>query len=225
MPSQIWEATDEYKQLVNDLKNAYHEHLALASIWVLITDQKHIVDNRLVITDTKRCTKTEKLKTGHDFKITIRAESWPVLTEAQRKIAIDEALCRCGVRFMPETMNINNKDIPIRDDIGRVIYTTTIATDDQGNPKWKMNQLDAGAYFGLLQRYNVYSEEVGNILNVLSGKPIKKPIAAVQQQDGDDITEPDTSGPDAPEPDGAGDAQPEDLQPEDIQLVETDIPA
>lgn len=177
----IWEAAIEYKQLVDQIKTAHHPHLALASIWVLASDSKAIVDNRLVATETRRCTKTEKLKTGHDFKITIRAEAWNVLTEQQRKIAIDEALCKCGVRYVPEIIEINKKKEVVTDEIGRIIYTDQIATDGEGNPKWKINQLDAGVYFALLTRYSIYNEEVDNIQRALAGQPLKRPMATKQQ--------------------------------------------
>lgn len=183
----IWEAPDEYKSLVNEIKEAHHQHLAQASIWVLVSDAKSIVDNRLVPTDTRRCTSTEKLKTNHDFKIIIRAGAWNVLTDNQRRVAIDEALCRCGVKYEPETIEINGKKEIVTDEIGRVIYTNTIAVDKYGEPKWKINHLDAGIYFALLQRHKVYSDEVENVQRALIGQPLKVPVAATQQVIGNEV--------------------------------------
>lgn len=188
---QIWEASDEYKQLVKDIKDIHHPHLAQASIWVLISDTKAIVDNKLVATDTRRTTNTEKLKTGHDFKIMIRGSAWNILTDAQRRIAIDEALCRCGVKYVPETIEVNGKKEIITDEIGRIVYTNEIALDGQGNPKWKINNLDAGAYFAMLQRHGLYNEGIENIQLVLAGQPPKGPTAATQDQVGGDDVEAD----------------------------------
>ena len=171
----IWEAADDIRTIVSNVKAEYHPHLASASIWVLINDSKCIVDNRLVKTETRKCTKTEKLKTGHDFKIIIRMTAWSILTEGQRRIAIDEALCRCGVRYMPQTKTVNGKEQVVYDDIGRVIYTNEIAIDDEGVPKWKINHLDAEVYFALIQRHSVYNESIENIERALAGQPLIVP--------------------------------------------------
>ena len=191
---QIWEAPEDVKQLVKEVKEAHHVHLTQAGIWCLVNDSSPIVDNQLVPTMSSLCTKTEKLRTGNDFKIIFVAEAWAVLTNEQRKLAVDEALCRCGVQYVPMVQKVNKKDVVIKDEIGRTIYTTEIATDGAGVPKWKMNRPDCGAYYALLQRYGNYSESVENVHLALAGKPLKGPIAAAQADadDGlDDIVDDD----------------------------------
>jgi hypothetical protein len=207
---KIWEAPEDIRNLVGLLKEQYHQHLALAKIWVLVSDAKHIVDNQLVVTTSARCTKTEKLRTGNDFKIVVIADGWHLMTDHQRRVAVDEALCRCGVHYIPMVQKVNKKDEIIKDEIGRTIFTDTIATDDEGQPKWKVNKLDAGAYYQLLQRHGRYSEGIENIISALDGKPLKLPVAAVQPdaQGSSSIDEDDSEAGEV-EPDQSGETDAE----------------
>lgn len=170
---RIWEASDDIKKLVEETKTAHHPHLAQAKIWVLVADTKPIKDNKLVSVRAAKCTKTEKLKAGYDFKIMVTAEAWRLLTDAQRAIAIDEALCHCGVKFLPQTVIVNKKPVVVKDDIGRIIYTNEIEIDEDDNPKWRMNQPDMATYFQLLTRYKAYNDDIQNGLNAIEGKPLK----------------------------------------------------
>jgi hypothetical protein len=200
--AKVWEAPEEIKNLVKELQQAHHPHLAQASIWVLVKDAKCIVDNRLVVTDTKRTTNTEKYKTNHDFKISITMSGWKLLTDAQQRVAIDEALCRCGVHYMPQTITINNKEEVVKDDLGRTIYTSEISTDDAGVPRWKINKPDAALFFGLLQRRGQYNEEAENAYRALTGQPLLVPTAAEQASLGEESNELNDEPEITPTPDG-----------------------
>lgn len=175
--ASIWEAPDDIRRTVEHVKAEHHPHLANASLWVMMSDSKGIVDNRLVPTTTRLCTKTERLSAGHDFKITISMEAWDKLTDAQRRIAIDEALCRCGVKCEPKTVVVNGKEEVIKDDLGRVIYSEEVAIDKEGRPRWRVLKPDAALYFPLLRRHQLYSEEAENVQRVLDGKDPILPIA------------------------------------------------
>lgn len=185
----IWEAPADIANLVRRVKEKHHHpRLALASIWVLVSDSKAIRDNRFVPTQSRKCTRTEKLSSAHDFKIVVMAEAWEMLTNEQRFTAIDEALCRCGVRYIPQMLEINGKKEPVKDDLGRTIYTDEISYDKEGVPKWKINAPDAGLYFGLLGRHGEYCEEARNVVRALAGKPLIEAVAAPRA---DDIVDPD----------------------------------
>jgi len=175
--ASLWEAPQEIVQQVKALQGEHHEHLSLASIWVLCSDAKCIRDNRLIVTTTQKCTKTERLSSGHDFKITILMEAWAQLTDPQRAVALDEALCRCGVKYRPKTVEVNGKKEVLKDDLGRVIHTDQIEYDRENRPKWKVNAPDAGLFFDLLARHGEYGEEAENATRALAGKPLKLPVA------------------------------------------------
>jgi hypothetical protein len=176
--ASVWQAPDDIRRQVESIKDQHHPHLSAATIWVLCSDSKAVRDNRIVVTTSRRCTKTEKLSSGHDFKITVFTESWSSLPNAARTIALDEALCRCGVRYVPAMVEVNGKKEIIKDEWGRIIYTDEIDYDKEGVPRWKINQPDAGVYFGLLTRHGQYAQEVENISRALAGKPLILPTAA-----------------------------------------------
>jgi len=182
--ASIWEAPQDIQQLVHRLKKQYHHpRLAQASLWMLISDAKGVVDNKIIATRTGKCTKHEKLSTGHDFKITILAETWANLTDAQREIAVDEALCRCGVKYIPQTIEVNGKKETLKDEWGRVIHTDQISHDDEGNPRWKLNKPDAELFFAMLGRHGEHGEEVENVTRALNRQPLKEPTAAARADD------------------------------------------
>ena len=176
--AEIWQAPEDIKQQVNELKAEHHPHLAAASLWVLCSDGKAVKDNQIIPTQSKKCTKTEKLSSGHDFKIIIMAEVWDKLTDKQRQIALDEALCRCGVQRVPQTVEVNGKKEELKDEFGRTIFTEELAYDKLGQPKWKINPPDAGLYFALLARHGQYSEAAENVHRAIEHQPLKRPMAA-----------------------------------------------
>jgi hypothetical protein len=182
--ASIWEATADITQLVQRIKKDHHHpRLAQASIWVLISDGKGVVDNRIITVKAAKCTKHEKLSTGHDFKLTIMAETWANLTDAQRDIAVDEALCRCGVKYIPQTVEVNGKKEMLKDDWGRVLYTDQISFDNDGNPRWKINKPDAELFFSMLTRHGEYDESAENTTRALNRQPLKQPMVAQRADD------------------------------------------
>lgn len=176
--AEIWQAPEEIRTQLKQIKDEHHTHLAAASIWTLCSDAPGIRDNQLIATQTKKCTKTEKLSSGHDFKVIVMMETWAKLTDEQRAVALDEALCRCGVRYVPETVEINGRREVLKDDLGRIIYTDEVDVDKLGNPKWKVNRPDAELYFALLKRHGEYNEPAENTTRALEGRPLKLPHAA-----------------------------------------------
>lgn len=176
--ASIWEATVKIQQQVKQLRDQHHTHLHQASLWVLCSDAKAIRDNHIIATQTKKCTNTERLSSGHDFKIVIMMEVWSLLTDEQRAKAIDEALCRAGVKRVPQMIEINGKKDVVKDDFGRIIYTDEIAYDKEDRPKWKINRPDAELYFGMISRHADYNEEAENVQRAFEGKELKLPESA-----------------------------------------------
>jgi hypothetical protein len=176
--ASIWEASVKIQQQVRAIADQHHSHLHQASLWVLCSDARAIRDNHIIATQTKKCTNTERLSSGHDFKIIIMMEIWAMLTDEQRDKALDEALCRCGVKRVPQTMEINGKKEVVKDDYGRIVYTDEIAYDKEDRPKWKINRPDAELYFGMIRRHADYNEEAENVQRAFAGQELKLPEAA-----------------------------------------------
>jgi len=184
----VWNATAEIAATGRKVKESHHHpRLALASIWWLICDSKPIQSDRFIAVKTQRCNKAEKLETQHDFKIVIIAEAWEMLTNDQREQALDEALCHCGVKYIPQMLEINGRKEPVKDDMGRIIYTDVISYDGDGVPKWKINQPDAGLFFAMLQRHGEYSEDARNVIRALNKKPLLQPTAAARADAVDEV--------------------------------------
>jgi hypothetical protein len=176
--AHLWQAPQDIRKLLTQIQQEHHPHLADASVWALCSDGRAIRDNQLVATQTKKCTSTEKLSTSHDFKVIVMMETWAKLTDAQRAVALDEALCRCGVKRVPRTVEVNGKKETVKDDLGRVVFTDQIDYDRDNQPRWKINPPDAGLYFALLTRHQQYSEQAENVQRALKGKALKGPMAA-----------------------------------------------
>jgi len=179
----VWEAPRAIQDTVKRLRKAHHPHLEQASIWVLCSDRSPLRRNKFVPTVTTLCTKTEKLSSGHDFKITISMDGWQRLTDPQREIALDDALHRCGVKREPETIEINGKAVVIKDDLGRIIYTDEIAYDKEGRPRWQIMPPDGEVFFGMLRRYKGYNDEAENTIRTIEGKPLVQQVAAAAPVD------------------------------------------
>ena len=176
--ASIWEAPPEIRRALDEIKKENHAHLAHASLWALCSDGKALRNNQFVVTQSKRCSQTEKLSSGSDFKVIVMMDAWSQLPDAARRVALDEALCRCGVKHVPQTVEVNGKKEVVKDELGRVIYTDEMEHDKEGRPKWKINPPDAGLYYAMLQRHGKYSEEAENTSRALGGKPLKKPVIA-----------------------------------------------
>jgi len=184
MPT-VWQAPPNVRVLVERIKS-HHPHLGQASIWVLMSTASAVTCNRFVATRASLCTKTEKLESGHDFKIIISSDAWQKLTDAQREVEIGKALCRCGVRYEPETIEINGKAHVVKDDLGRVIYTDEIAYDKEGRPRWCVNKPDAEIYFSLFKRRGAYDESTDNACRLVRGEPLTQQIPASAPASSDD---------------------------------------
>lgn len=173
----VWAAPDTIRKALTELRDEHHKQLGSAGFWVLCSDGRPIRQNRLVVTQSKRCTKTEKLSSGYDFKIIVLMEAWANLPDVARTLALDEALCRCGVKHVPLMVEINGKKEVVKDDLGRTIFTDEIDVDREGEPRWCINPPDAALYLPLLQRHGKYSDEADNAIRAVTGKPLVQPAA------------------------------------------------
>ena len=179
----IWEANEDIKAKLRKLKTEHHPHLSLAGIWLLCNDGQAIRDNQVVTTRVSKCTKTEKLASGYDFKIEIMMETWAHLTDKGRLMALDHALCQCGVRHVPQKMEINGRKEIVKDELGRIMFTDEVEYDKQNNPKWKINKPDAPLFFEMISRYGMdYCEEADNVQRLIANKPLKGPAAPLFEE-------------------------------------------
>jgi len=171
--ASIWEAPKDMRELFERVRHDHHQpRLAQASIWVLVTDAPGVRGDQVITTTVHKCSAAEKLASGHDFRIVVRSETWANLADPQRLIAADEALCQCGVKYVPQTVEVNGKKEILKDEWGRVLYTDQISYDEQGVPRWKLNKPDAALFYVLLGRHGEYCEAAENVTRALDRRPL-----------------------------------------------------
>ena len=97
----------------------------------------------------------------YDFCITIPSDLWAdFLNEDQKRAYIDLQLTRCQVEYVPETTEINGKKKPIKDEWGCIKFTNEIKLDNDGNPKWKVSNLDLEVLTSNIRRYGLWHDEL-----------------------------------------------------------------
>ena len=116
-----WIADIGVQSLLADAKNNNHPHLVEAKIAVEFIDSKPYVDGRLNLGKASKFSKSAKLwhpkNDKYDFKISVCADVWQnILNEAQREALLDLHLSCCQVQHEPETVDVNGKPKPQKDE-------------------------------------------------------------------------------------------------------------
>lgn len=166
-----WKASQDVLDLVGSVYEKNHStRIPDAAIGVCFDDSKPFVQNKLNLGKVTKFSPLAKLWQGTklDFCMSISMELWhSVLTTEQREAYIDLQLSRCGVEYLPEEIEENGKKKAIKDEFGRVQYTTNIKTDDEGNPKWKILPLDLEIFSGNVRRYGLWYDELLELKNAI----------------------------------------------------------
>jgi hypothetical protein len=150
--------------IVEKVKSAYHTpRLELASIAVCLTDAKPFRGGKINLGKTSKFSNLNRLwqEKKHDFCITLCADLWyQILNESQREALIDLHLTCCSVEYEPVTVTVNDKERPVKDEWGRLQYTDQFKFDDDGNPKWKVKNLDFLVFADNARRYDLWLKDV-----------------------------------------------------------------
>ena len=159
-----WKASQDVLDLVGSVYTTHHSaRIPDAAIGVCFDDSKPFVQNKLNLGKVTKFSPLAKLWQGTklDFCIPISMDFWhSVLTAEQREAYVDLQLSRCGVEYLPEEIEENGKKKVIKDEFGRIQYTSDIKTDDDGNPKWKILPLDLEIFSSNIRRYGLWYDEL-----------------------------------------------------------------
>ncbi len=171
MPA-VWPASDEVLKIVDDIKNKYHyPRLAAANIAVSFVESKAFVRDRFNWGKASKFNSAAKIwhpaNKRYDFLITLSSDVWQLLNPFQREAWIDLHLTCCQVEYEPEMIEENGKKKPKKDDWGRVVYSTTIKADKEGDPKWKMQKLDLLIYQDNAGRYGCWCQDLLDLKTTL----------------------------------------------------------
>jgi hypothetical protein len=160
----VWPADQTVFQLVEKVKAKHHPRLADAHIAVSIADNKAFVNDRFNWGKTSKFANRAKIwhpdDKRYDFEISISADAWNILTEAQREAYIDLRLSCMQLDYEPEVVEENGKKKPVKDKYGRKVYTTTPKLDKNGNVKWKVIPPDIYVITDNVSRYGLWCRDV-----------------------------------------------------------------
>lgn len=164
--SLIWTAPVDVVTLLNDVKQKHHFRISNAQVALAFSDVKAFKNNRFNFGTTGRFSKLNKLWQGikYDFVITLSFDSWSdVLDNNQREALLDLHLTRCSVKYLPAVNVVNGKEIPIKDEHGRIQYTDQPKLSDDGDPEYIVLPLDLSVFSQNIRRYGLWLEDISEI--------------------------------------------------------------
>lgn len=156
-----WKAPSEVVELLEKVKTLHHPRLEMARFAVCFNDNKPFIQNKLNLGKISKFSPLSKLWQGqqYDFCLSIPMDLWhSILKEDQKEAYLDLCLTRCTVEYKPDEIEENGKKKVIKDEWGRIQYTTEIKTDDDGNPKWKIEPMGIEVYIENISRYGLWMD-------------------------------------------------------------------
>jgi hypothetical protein len=158
-----WKAPNNVSELLANVKDRYHSELADASIVVTLTDSKPFVKNRFNWGSVKKFSDFNKIwfAERHDLCVDLCSDVWhTILNDHEREALLDLHLTRCTPDYEPEVVVENGKKKTIKDELGKVRYTSTPKLDDDGRPKWLVTPLDLVVFTKNVRRYGMWCPEL-----------------------------------------------------------------
>ena len=169
--SITWKAPSNIVELLDSVKNRYHSELAEAAIVITLTDSKPFSKNRFNWGSVKKFSNSNKIwfADTKDLCIDLCSEVWhSILNDKQRESLLDLHLTRCVPDYEPEVVVENKKKKTVKDEFGRVKYTSDPKLDDEGRPKWLVLPLDLVVYTKNVRRYGLWCPELDDLCEAMS---------------------------------------------------------
>lgn len=171
-----WKAPSNVLDMLQNVKNTHHSpRLDQASFTVVFNESKPFTKNRFNWGSVAKFSSFNKLfqdPDKYDFCITLCSDVWhSILTNDQKQALLDLHLTRCEPEYIPETVVEGKKKKVVKDEWGRIKYTSDIKYDDDGNPKWLVAALDLTVFMNNAKRYGLWCPELCDLQMVLSQCP------------------------------------------------------
>ena len=167
----VWNAPAEIYQVVDSVLSKHHSpRLDAARIAIAFNDSKPFVKNRFNWGKVTKFSSFNKIwqKEKFDFCLVVCADVWQdILTPEQKEALIDLHLTRCEVEYIPETITEGKKKQVVKDEWGRIQYTTEVKTDDEGNPKWYVSPLDINVFVQNVGKYGLWCSKFCEVEKVI----------------------------------------------------------
>lgn len=184
-----WKAPDPVQKMLEDVFDKHHaERLADLQVSVSFDDSKPFVKNKLnlgklvKVRDLDRPHMTQKL----DYYVVACSDLWhSVLNDHQREAYIDLHLTRLTPEYQPVTVIVNKKKKVVKDQWGRVEYTTDLKLDANGDPIWRMMPLDLYVFAENARKYGLWleaMEEFGAACRIKPAAPVTEAQEAASSE-------------------------------------------
>lgn len=168
--STITKAPPQIYDVLNEVISS-HSRLEQASVGICLTDAKPFRAGRINLGKATKFTASAKIWHGEkkDFCITLCADVWyQILNDSQRKALLDLLLTCCDVEYEPLTQEVNGKEVKVKDEWGRVVYSDKVKCDDEGRPKWRILPLDLYVFAQNAKRYDLWLKDIIDELDNLA---------------------------------------------------------
>jgi hypothetical protein len=168
-----WKAPANVVDLLAEVKQLHHPELLSASIVATLTDSKPFVKNRFNWGSVKKFSDFNKIwfLEKHDLCIDLCSDVWhTILNDKQREALLDLHLTRCTPDYEPEVIIENGKKKVVKDEYGRVKYTSTPKLDDEGRPKWLVTPLDLVVFTKNVKKYGLWCPELDDLSEAIKSR-------------------------------------------------------
>lgn len=159
-----WIAPDFVKQLLETVFEKHHgDRLADLRVSVSFDDSKPFSKNRMNLGKLVKFSDLQKIhmQVKFDYGIVVCSDLWhSVLNDKQREAYIDLHLTRVVPEYKPVTVKVNGKDQAVKDEFGRVEYTTDLKLDKNGDPIWRVQPLDLWVFAANARKYGLWMEDM-----------------------------------------------------------------
>lgn len=155
-----WSAPDTVKQMLESVYDKHHaERLANLKVAVMFDDSKPFLKNKMNLGKVVKVRDLDKphMRSPLDFYIVACSDLWhSVLNDEQREAYIDLHLTRLVPEYIPVTVVVNKKKKTVKDQWGRVEYTTDLKLDANGETIWRVNPIDLYTSAANARKYGLW---------------------------------------------------------------------
>jgi len=157
-----WKAPDQVQSMLEGVFDKHHaDRLADLKVCVSFDDTKPFVKNKMNLGKLVKVRDLDKMHMAQklDYYIVVCSDLWhSVLNDHQREAYIDLHLTRLTPEMQPVTVTVNKKKKVVKDQWGRVEYTTDLKLDANGDPIWRAMPLDLYVFAANAQKYGLWLE-------------------------------------------------------------------
>lgn len=141
-----WVAPETVNKMLDSVFDKHHaDRLGNLSIRLMFDESKPFTKNKmnlgklLKVRDIDKPHMTRKI----DYYVVTSSDLWhSVLNDHQREAFIDLHLSRLHPEYLPVTVIENKKKKVVKDEWGRIEYTTDLKLDAEGDPIWRVAPVD-----------------------------------------------------------------------------------